>query len=144
MFSRKGPRAMPLSKNGVARTATLMVVFLFASRNGWAQSTPAVRSAVTRALPMLQSSTAEFVAKRACFSCHHNALSILTLHQARDRGFAIDSKVLDAVEKATFRELHGPNALDNAIQAVNVTDPTPNESYLLLAAHAAGLERDLT
>ena len=54
-----------------------------------AQSVPEVHTAVTRALPILERSAAEFVAKRACFSCHHNALAILTLQLARDRGFAM-------------------------------------------------------
>jgi hypothetical protein len=109
-----------------------------------AQSIPEVRTAVTRALPILQRSAAEFVAKRACFSCHHNALPILTLHLARDRGFAVDRAVLNTVEEKTFRELRNPNALDDAVQAATLSDPTPNESYLLMAAFAAGLEGDLT
>ncbi|OLE73674.1 MAG: hypothetical protein AUG12_04345 [Acidobacteria bacterium 13_1_20CM_2_57_8] len=121
----------------------VLILFLLAPTAS-AQSMPEVRTAVTRALPLLQRSAAEFVSKRACFSCHHNGLPILTLHFARDRGFAIDSAVLDAVEEKTFRQLRNPNALDDAIQAATLSDPTPNESYLLMAAHAAGIESDIT
>jgi Ankyrin repeats (3 copies) len=99
---------------------------------------------VTRALPLLQRSAATFVAQRACVSCHHNSLAILTLRLARQRRFDVDSKTLDAVEAKTFRELRSANALDDAVQAANVSDPTPNDSYLLLAARAAGVPRDLT
>ena len=109
-----------------------------------AQPIPEVRTAVTRALPLLQRSAGEFVAKRACVSCHHNILPILALDRARDRGFAIDAAVLKAVEDKTFRELRGPNALDDAIQATTLNDPTPNDSYLLMAAHDAGFAPDLT
>src|SRR5437870_4670147 len=108
-----------------------------------AQSIPEVRTAVTRALPILQRSANEFVAKRACVSCHHNILPILALHLAAERGIAIDNAVLKAVEEKTFRELRGPNALDDAVQAATINDPTPDDSYLLMAAHAAGIEPDL-
>ena len=93
---------------------------------------------------MLQRSAAAFVAQRACVSCHHNSLAILTLRFAQERGFAVDAKTLETVEAKTFRELRGPRALDDAIQAVGVSDPTPNESLLLMAAHEAGVPRDLT
>jgi ankyrin repeat protein len=108
-----------------------------------AQSNASIAQAVTRSLPILQKSAAEFVAQRSCVSCHHNALPILVLHAAQTRGFAIDAKVREAVEEKTFRELRKANALDDAIQGVNVADPTPNDSYLLMAARAAGLPPDM-
>jgi ankyrin repeat protein len=109
-----------------------------------AQSVPGISAAVDRALPMLQRSAGAFVARRSCVSCHHNVLPILTLNLARERGFAIDTAVLAAVEGKTFRELRGPDATDAAVQAVALSDPTPNDSFLLMAAHAAGLEPSLT
>ena len=102
-----------------------------------------VQKAVNRALPILQRSAKEFVAKRACVSCHHNILSVLALHQAAEHGFTIDANVLSAVEEKTFHALRAPDAVDDAIQAATVNDPTPNDSFLLMAAHAAGMERDL-
>ncbi|HVV45245.1 MAG TPA: hypothetical protein VHC72_08555, partial [Bryobacteraceae bacterium] len=104
----------------------------------------AVRQAVDRALPPLEHSAATFVSKRACVSCHHNILPILMFHLARERGVAVDPAVLTAVENRTFRSLKGPNALDDAIQGVTLNDPTPDDSYLLMAAHTAGLPADLT
>jgi ankyrin repeat protein len=61
---------------------------------------------------------------------------------AQNRGLVVDAKVLSAVEQKTFRELQNPNALDDAVQAANLSDPTPNESLLLIAAHASGVPRD--
>jgi hypothetical protein len=109
-----------------------------------AQSGPEIRQAVDRALPPLERSTAAFVAKRACVSCHHNILSILMFQMALERGVTFDPAVLSAVESKTFRSLRGLGALDDAIQAVTLNDPTPNDSYLLMAAHAAGLKPNLT
>ena len=95
-------------------------------------------------MPILQRSAAAFVGERACVSCHHNSLAVLTLRLARQRGLAVDTATLDAVEAKTFRELRSANAFDDAVQAANVSDPTPNDSYLLVSAHAAGVPRDLT
>ena len=109
-----------------------------------AQSGSEIRQAVDRALPPLEHSTAAFVAKRTCVSCHHNILSILMFQMARERGVTLDPAVLDAVEAKTFRSLRGPGAFDDAVQAVTLNDPTPDDSYLLMAAHAAGLAPNLT
>src|SRR3954462_3684946 len=123
------------------RVATLVAaVFLHAAT---ATAADAVRAAVVKALPLLQRSAATFVEKRACFSCHHNALSIMTLRLADNRGITIDRKVLEAVETKTFGVLRSPTAVDIAVQATTISDPTPNDSLLLMAAHEAGLGGDL-
>jgi ankyrin repeat protein len=62
---------------------------------------------------------------------------------AQARGVAVDGGVLKAVEDRTFREFSDPGAIDAAIQGVNVVDPPANDSYLLMAAGAAGRARDL-
>src|SRR6185436_21096657 len=126
---------------GVVR---VLLICLILVETASAQSLPEIRTAVTRALPSLQRSAAEFVAKRSCVSCHHNTLPVLTLHLARDRGFAIDAAVLGAIEEKTFRQLRAPTALDDVVQATSLSDPTPDDSTLLMAAHAAGLPPDLT
>jgi hypothetical protein len=89
----------------------------------------------------LQRSAGKFVSQRACVSCHHNILPVLMLHMAQERGVPIDSAVLKAVEEKTFKALNGPAALDDAIQAVGLNDPTPNDSFLLMAANAGGSHR---
>jgi len=119
----------------------ILLIALFAPTL-FAQTEADVRKAVERALPALERSAASFVAKRACVSCHHNILPVLAFHLARQHGLAIDEKVLAAVEDKTFRVLRGPAALDDAIQATGLADPTPNDSFLLMTAHAAGLPRD--
>jgi N-acyl-D-amino-acid deacylase len=122
----------------------VLLICLILVETASAQSLPEIRTAVTRALPSLQRSGAEFVAKRSCVSCHHNTLPVLTLHLARDRGFAIDAAVLGAIEEKTFRQLRAPTALDDVVQATSLSDPTPDDSTLLMAAHAAGWQPDLT
>jgi ankyrin repeat protein len=105
---------------------------------------PTPRAAAARALPALERSAKSFVAQRACVSCHHNILPILALRLAASRGFGIDTGTLADVERKTFRELTNARAFDDAVQGAGVGDPTPNDSWLLIAAQTAGLAPDLT
>ena len=100
-----------------------------------AHVTPHPRAAVERALPALERSAKAFVANRSCVSCHHNILPILVFRLAAGRGFTIDRATLASVERKTFRELTNARAFDEAVQGANVSDPTPNDSWLLIAAH---------
>jgi ankyrin repeat protein len=128
----------------VGRIARGIVIGLSLAGAVWAQSVAEVRKAAVKALPVLERSAAVFVEQRACVSCHHNILPIMMLHMAEGRGLAVDSAVLHAVEEKTFGSVSGPAALDDAVQAVTVNDPTPDDSFLLMAAHAAGRPADLT
>ena len=49
-----------------------------------------------------------------------------------------------ARSEKTFRQLRAPTALDDVVQATSLSDPTPDDSTLLMAAHAAGWQPDLT
>ncbi len=101
-----------------------------------------IREAINRAIPPIERSAAVFAAKRACVSCHHNILPILLADVARTRGVRFDPTVVEAVEAKTFRSLRGPKALEDAVQGTTLNDPTPNDSFLLMAAHSAGIEPD--
>jgi len=115
---------------------------------GHAAAAPATaatsRAAVARALPVLERSAQSFVAERSCVSCHHNILPILTLRLAAGRGMTIDTAALAEIERKTFRELTNARAFDDAVQGAAAGDPTPNDSWLLVAAQTAGLAPDLT
>jgi N-acyl-D-amino-acid deacylase len=119
---------------------SVWVLFLLATA-AFGQSQQDIRKAIDRALPPLQRSAAAFVEKRACFSCHHNALAIMTMRMARERGVRIDDAVLAAVEEKTWKS---GGTLDDVEQARNVNDPTPNDSLLLIAQEFAGKEPDAT
>jgi len=63
---------------------------------------------------------------------------------AKERGFTIDPAALSLIEDKTFAPLRGADALDETIQVTSLSDPTPNDSLLLIAAASAGIPRDLT
>jgi N-acyl-D-amino-acid deacylase len=49
----------------------------------------AARSAIEKGLRRIEQGAASYITKRTCFSCHHQALSILTMSSARRHGFAV-------------------------------------------------------
>jgi uncharacterized protein (TIGR02246 family) len=53
----------------------------------------ALREAISRALPLIQTSAVEFTNQRDCFSCHHQALPVLTMKLAQQRGFEVNSEI---------------------------------------------------
>ncbi len=53
-----------------------------------------LRSAVSRALPLLQKGAVGHRENRTCFACHNKGIPILALTTARDRGFQIDEAEL--------------------------------------------------
>jgi hypothetical protein len=118
------------------------LLILLAARAVCAQSGQEIRDAISRAMPPVERSAAAFVAKRACVSCHHNFLPILLADVARTHGIRFDDTVLEAVKAKTFRSLTSKTAFDDAVNGVTLNDPTPNDSFLLMAAHAAGRQPD--
>ena len=111
---------------------------------GEAGADDGARAAVVRAVPLLQRSATTFVGKRACFSCHHHGLSIMTMRLAESRGVAIDRRALRVVEEKTFGVLLSDSSVDAAVQGATLSDPTPNDSLLLMAAHDAAIPENLT
>ena len=126
------------------RLVIALIVLLLAPLTANGQTDPVrARAAALRAMPVLQRSVRTFVENRGCVSCHHNSVAIITLRTAQRYGLAVDGAVLDAVETKTFRQLRSATAVDDAVQAVGMPDPTPSTSYLLMAAGAAQLPPDL-
>jgi len=116
-----------------------LVLLALLAASAAAQTPAAMRRALDHALAPIQKSAATFVQKRACVSCHHNILPLLLFPEAQSRGVAVDPGVWNALRSKTFRAIEGPNAFDDAVQAVGLNDPTPNDSFLLLAANASFL-----
>ena len=52
-----------------------------------------VHAAITRSLPLLQSSSHTFYERGGCVACHHNLQTAITVKEARRAGFAVDEKL---------------------------------------------------
>src|SRR5690242_8455301 len=55
-----------------------------------AAAAPEARAAVTRGLARVQRGAANYITHQECFSCHHQALPIMTCALAKSRGLAIN------------------------------------------------------
>ena len=89
--------------------AALFVALLTAATQAPAD-TPALRpeslkSAIAKSLALIEQSTAEYRKQRTCFSCHHQAAPLLTLAEAKGRGFEIDEENFAAQTKWTADHL---------------------------------------
>ena len=64
-----------------------------------------LRAAVERAVQPLQKSLIVYAEKRDCFSCHHQAVSLVALKIARSRGLAIDEDAVQGAVNLTLDDL---------------------------------------
>src|SRR5262249_826840 len=55
-----------------------------------------VRQAVVKGLQRIEQGSASYPKHKTCFSCHHQALPVMALASARQRGFAVDA---DSIKK---------------------------------------------
>ena len=93
----------------------------------------AARSAIQRAIPLMQRSAQTWIEKQTCSSCHHQALGTFAVLTARQRGVSIDGKLLDAqLEHMTFTKR------DTVLQWNGGINPQIGQGYLLAALAAAG------
>src|SRR5205807_922796 len=49
-----------------------------------------LKTAVERSLPRIEQGASNYIKNRQCFSCHHQAMSILSLTSAHKRGFRVE------------------------------------------------------
>lgn len=64
-----------------------------------------IRSAVARAIPLLEKGSAGSAEHRTCFTCHNQALPVMALSEAKNRDFTVDEDNLARQLKHTFDHL---------------------------------------
>lgn len=107
-----------------------------ASAVGVTDATPAaIRAAVDRSLPLLQSIGQPFIRKTGCVSCHHNSLVTSAVVVARRHGYRVDEQAVSAerTQIADYLESWRERTLQNA--AIAGAQDTVN--YLLVGLAAA-------
>src|SRR5262245_33418369 len=55
---------------------------------------PAVRAAIEKGLGRVAKGVSTYPRHRRCFSCHHQAMAVLSLTAARERGFTVDGALI--------------------------------------------------
>jgi ankyrin repeat protein len=98
----------------------------------------AVRAAIERAIPLLQSSARTWFEERPCASCHHQGLGMVAVTLARDRGFRIDQGLLDDQVRRTTPP---PAWRDRYLLGEVSINEQIGESYRAVARGVAGAGR---
>lgn len=84
----------------------LLVPFLGLALLSCSADEAAIRSAVAKSLPLIESSSKIAIEERSnCFTCHHTGLPVMTFVTARERGFQIDIENLKTQLDFTARFL---------------------------------------
>src|SRR5437870_2974247 len=89
------------------------------------------KHAIEKALPRIAQGAASYTTHRTCFSCHHQAMALLSLSSARLRGFAVEpdqiQKQLDFTFK-TFRPIQ-----EQLVKGQGVPGGNTQSAYALFA-----------
>jgi Squalene-hopene cyclase C-terminal domain len=85
-----------MKRIAAALAFTLMVSLFVAKRasqaSGRRNYPAAVRTAIEKSLPLLESIRLPFIEKTGCVSCHHNSLPAMAAALARERGFKLSER----------------------------------------------------
>jgi N-acyl-D-amino-acid deacylase len=56
---------------------------------------PGVKAAIEKGLKRIETGISNYPRHRQCFSCHHQAMAVFSLTKAQERGFAVDTPLLE-------------------------------------------------
>jgi squalene cyclase len=123
---------------------TLFIAFLIAPpwACGGSPSPEEIRSAVERSLPLIARSAKEYTRHRDCFSCHHQAVPVVALSLARERGFSVDGSLLRAQMEHTEADLG--TAAEDYHKGRGQPGGVTRAGYALWTLEAGGWESDET
>jgi len=97
-----------------------------------------VRKAIGRSLPLLEKGAAGSAGQRKCFTCHSQALPVLAIVEARNRGFTIDKENLERQLRHT--EAHLKRGRKNYLEGRGQGGKVITAGYTLWALDAGGRE----
>ena len=100
-----------------------------------------IREAAGRGVAAIQKAQATWYTanKQVCASCHHQYQPALAFRAAREHGIPVDETIAraDAIKAFTFADV------DRATQYPYVIEPAMDDAYRMVAAHAAGVPKNL-
>ena len=119
-----------------------------------ADSTLQIKNAIRKSLPLIETASAGSARERKCFPCHNQALAVLVLDEARQRGFTIDESNFQLQVDHTRNHLKrglenyragkgqggGPDTASYALWTLEMAGQTPDEVTKAVTGYL--LERD--
>lgn len=100
-----------------------------------------VKSAIEKGLRRIEQGAASYRTKRACFSCHHQALPLMSLMSARERGFSVAPEHIQEVVEFTLKSFARK---ETVAKGQGVGGASTTVAYALATLAAAGHSPDAT
>lgn len=114
----------------------------------------AIKSAIQKSIPLIEKATAGSARERKCFTCHNQALAVLVLDEAKQRGFTIDEANFQVQIEHTAAHLKrglnhyragkgqggGPDTASYALWTLELAGRQPDEVTTAVTGYL--LERD--
>src|SRR5436190_6005733 len=119
--------------------AALALLFVTTAVHAASLPNDQIRTAIGRALPVVQRGTEGFYKTQECFSCHNHGLPVMAFRMARERGIAIDESSARKIAAKGLLTMPDLSSLDRAVQDTTIIDPALGEGWALIAADAVGL-----
>jgi hypothetical protein len=127
---QKGPAPSPSVRAAISTTAD-----------------PDVHEAATRAVQLIDKTSANFLTTRACFTCHTQTLSAMVLRDARKVGFEVDEANFNRQYDRAFEDsIFGGVRVDTvgyALWALDIGQHAPNEKTEQLADYLLNYQKEL-
>ena len=107
-----------------------------------------VREAATRALRLIDRTSANFLTTRACFTCHTQTLSAMVLRDARKVGIEIDEANFKRQYERAF-EVHGAlggvrvDTVGYALWALDIGQHAPDDKTEAMVEYVLNYQKDL-
>jgi hypothetical protein len=102
----------------------------------------AIRAAVAKALPLLKKGAAGHIDQKTCFACHNQALPMLALTTARERGFEVSEE--DRQKQAEFITTFLGKNRDNFLKGRGTGGQVDTAGYALWTLEMSGWKPDQT
>jgi N-acyl-D-amino-acid deacylase len=101
-----------------------------------------VKTAIEKGLRRIETGAASYTKNRACFSCHHQAMSMLSLTAARQRGFRVEPEEIQRQTDFTLKTF--AEKKDTIAKGQGVAGGNTQAAYALYALDAVRHPADET
>jgi N-acyl-D-amino-acid deacylase len=121
-------------------SAALAVLFL-ASPLLAQEADKAVKAAIEKGLKRIEQGATNYPKHRQCFSCHHQAMPLLGLTSAQQRGFAVDKVTIKQILDFSLKSHRNTEKI---AQGQGIAGGNTQAVYILLTLQAGGHAADAT
>jgi squalene cyclase len=116
-----------------------LAISVAASSPAWAND--ALKPAIDKGIKRIEQGAANYPKQRSCFSCHHQAMSIMAMQSAQERGFKVNG---DLLKQSVQFSLKTFTKKDQLIKGQGVGGANTTVAYALLTLASVDYPADDT